>query len=86
MDRVKYEQMKQADIQTVDVNMLVDIDRIEIRKELPKEERLKDFIDKIKNPFCFKCNDLIVKAVFNDKEEKLEEKLISLFFTMNGMV
>lgn len=86
MDRIKYEQMKQVDIRTIDVNTLVDIDKIEIRKELPKEERLKDFIEKIKNPFCFKCNGMIVKAVYSDNGKKLEEKLISLFFSMNGMV
>lgn len=86
MDNIKYEQMKQVDIQTVDANILMDIDMIKIRKEISKEERLKDFIENIKNPFCFKCNGIIVKAVYNDNGETLEEKLVSLFLTMNGMV
>lgn len=86
MDNMEYEQMKQVDIQTVDVNILVDIDTIKIRKELPKEERLKDFVEKIKNPFCFKCNGMVVKAVYNNNGETLEEKLVRLFFTMNGVV
>lgn len=86
MDNIKYEQMKQVDIQTVDANILMDIDTIKIRKEISKEERLKDFIENIKNPFCFKCNGIIVKAVYNDNGETLEEKLVSLFLIMNGMV
>lgn len=86
MDNMEYEQMKQVDIQTVDVNILVDIDTIKIRKELPKEERLKDFVEKIKNPFCFKCNGMVVKAVYNNNGETLEEKLVRLFLTMNGVV
>lgn len=86
MDNMEYEQMKQVDIQTVDVNILVDIDTIKIRKELPEEERLKDFVEKIKNPFCFKCNGMVVKAVYNNNGETLEEKLVRLFLTMNGVV
>lgn len=86
MDRLDYEQMKQVNIRTVDEDTLVDIDEIEIDRTLPKEERISDFIKKVKNPFCFKCNGMVVKTVYNESGDNLEEKLLGLFMTMSGMV
>lgn len=86
MERMNYEQMKLVNIRTVDVNTLVDIEKIEIDKNLPKEERMSDFIRKVKNPFCFKCNGMVVKAVYNESGENLEETLVGLFMNMSGMI
>lgn len=86
MDRLDYEQMKQVNIRTVNADTLVDIDDIEIDKMLSKEEQISDFIKKVKNPFCYICNGMIVKAVYNDSGDNLEEKLVGLFTTMSGVV
>lgn len=86
MDRLNYEQMRQTDIQTVNADSLVDIDEVVIDQALPREERLNDFIEKIKNPFCYKCNGMVVKAVYSEDGEKLEEKLVNLFMAMSGIM
>lgn len=86
MNKLDYDQMKQIDIRTVDVNTLVDIEKIEIDKTLSKEERISDFIKKVKNPFCFKCNGMVVKTVYRESGENLEDKLVGLFVTMSGVM
>lgn len=86
MIRIDYEQMKHVNIRTINEDTLVDIDEIEIDRSLSKEERIYDFIKKIKNPFCFKCNGMVVKAVYNESEDNLEDKLIGLIMTMSGIM
>ena len=61
MKAIEFEEMKKVDIRTVELNILEDLDKIDVDKSLTKEERLLDFITKIKNPFCFICNGMVVK-------------------------
>ncbi|MEI3306549.1 MAG: DUF6870 family protein [Dysosmobacter sp.] len=42
------------DINTVDPEQLVDIRDISIHTELPREERVLDFIRQIRNPYRFR--------------------------------
>ena len=50
------EEMKAVDIRTVDKDALVDIRDMKIDRTLPKEERIRSFVEQIKNPYCFKVN------------------------------
>ena len=34
---------------------LVDIQDVSVDPNLPKEERIAEFVRQIKNPYCFKC-------------------------------
>ena len=52
---------------------LVDIRDVSINRELPKEERIADFVRQIKNPYLFKCGKYIVKASFSENGQTLEE-------------
>ena len=51
------DEMKNVDIRTVDREELVDIRDVSIDRTLPKEERVRSFIQQIKNPYCFRCGD-----------------------------
>ena len=62
MKAIEFEEMKKVDIRTVELNILEDLDKIDVDKSLTKEERLLDFITKIKNQFCLFCNGLVVKT------------------------
>lgn len=86
MDRLDYELMKQIDIRMVDADTLVDIEKIEIDRTLSKEERMSNFMKVVNNPFCFKCNGMVVKTVYNESGENLEEKLVGLIMTMSGIM
>ncbi len=45
---------------------LIDITTISIDRSLSKEERVLEFMGKIKNPYLFKVGDIAVKVVFNE--------------------
>ena len=48
------EQMKNVDINTVDLAELVDICEIQTDQQKTREERLQDFVVQVKNPYCFR--------------------------------
>lgn len=85
MKLIKVEELKQVDVRTVDANTLIDIDLIKVDKTLPKTERLQDFIRKVKNPFCFICNGMIIKTSFAETNENLENKIVRLCLEMDGV-
>ncbi len=69
------EDLKQVDPLTVNLDDLIDINDVEIQTELPKEERIADFIRQIKNPYLFKCGDVVVKIEFSDSVTTLTERM-----------
>jgi len=69
------EAMKNVDVRTVDPATLIDIGDVVIRKDLPKNERIADFVRQIKNPYCYKHGKSIVKIRFSDTEETIEDQL-----------
>lgn len=69
------DEMKAVDIRTVNRADLVDIRDVEIDRSLSKEDRIRSFISQIKNPYCFKCGDIIVKTSFIDTDVTLEERM-----------
>ena len=82
MKAIEFEEMKKVDIRTVELNILEDLDKIDVDKSLTKEERLLDFITKIKNPFCFICNGMVVKTSYSITKDSLEDKLVQLCLSM----
>ena len=82
MKAIEFEEMKKVDIRTVELNILEDLDKIDVDKSLTKEERLLDFITKIKNPFCFICNGMVVKTSYSNTKDSLEDKLVQFCLSM----
>ena len=76
------EGMKAVDIQTVDPDTLVDITQISIDENLPKEQRIREYIRQVKNPYCYKVGDVIVKVRYSETGNKSMnecfEKLLSI--------
>lgn len=76
--------LSNVDIKTVDPKQLVDIRDISIHTDLPKEERILNFIQQIHNPYCFRHGKIIVKIGFSESasnttlEEQFESYLHSL--------
>lgn len=51
---------------------LIDINDISVDKDLPKLERIKEYIRQIKNPYCFKCGNFVVKARYQNAGLSIE--------------
>lgn len=77
------EELKNIDICTVEKESLVDIESVIINPELDKQERLQEYVRQIKNPFCFVCNEIIVKTNFSMSEESLESRLSGYFSSLS---
>lgn len=47
--------------------------------DLSREERIEDFIKKIKNPYVCRCGNMVVHSVFEETDVTLTERLIQYF-------
>lgn len=84
MEQTEIEKLKKIDVRVVNASDLVNLEDIKINTELSKEERWLDFAGKVKNPFCYICNGVIVKTSYSDTEESLESRLVQLCAVMDG--
>lgn len=78
----KWEDLKQMDVQSLDRDVLTDIRDVRIDPDLGKEERIADFIMQIKNPYLFRCGNLVVQSVFADTDVTLTDRLKQYFKTV----
>ncbi len=78
--REEIAQMKEVDIRTVDREALVDIKDVKINTELSDTERMIDFMQQIRNPYCYLCNGMVVKTRFVGKQS-LEDCIKATMFT-----
>lgn len=76
----KMRELSEVDIRTVNPAELVDIESVRIRTDLPERERVLDFLEQIKNPYCYLYHGMIVKVSFLGKR-KLEDCLKDCLFT-----
>ena len=64
--REQIEAMQNVDIRTVDPETLRDIRDVTVNDDLPKRERILDFIRQIGNPYCYRHGKYVVKVSFTD--------------------
>lgn len=69
------EEMKNIDIRTVDPESLVDVTEIIINDEANHEERAAEFVKQVKNPYCFRVGDMVVKNVYSSDGISLKDRL-----------
>lgn len=82
IDIIDFESLKQVDVRTVDPNILIDINDTRVNSKLPLEERIRDFIKQIKNPYCYRCGKVVVKVSFSNTDTTLEDSMESLLRMM----
>ena len=51
-------------IQTPEADKLADIRDVSVNKDLPRQERIAEFIRQIRDPYHFKCGRFVVRAKF----------------------
>lgn len=72
--------MSEIDIRTVDKSTLVDVEDVQVRMDLPKEERIAEYLRQIKNPYCYLSHGMIIKISFAGKDtlERCLERCMSI--------
>ena len=53
--------MQRVDVRQVDRSTLRDIRDVPVQTDLPRQERILDFIRRIGNPYCFNYKGYVVK-------------------------
>ena len=61
---------------------LVDIRDVKIDRSLPVEERVKSFVEQIKNPYRFKVGGTVVKVSFANTQNTITDNFINMIATM----
>lgn len=61
---------------------LVDIRNVKIDRNLPSDERIRSFIEQIKNPYQFKVGDTVVKVSFANTQNTITDNFINMIATM----
>ncbi len=69
--------MREVDVRTVDPSTLRDIRDVNVNTELPKKERILDFIKQIGNPYCYRYGKYVVKVSYTDTNVTLEDRLLA---------
>lgn len=69
--------MQAVDVRTVDQSTLRDIRDVKVNTDLPKQERILDFMRQIGNPYCYRHGKYVVKVSFTETDVTLEDILLS---------
>ncbi len=68
--------MQDIDVRSVDPDALRDIREVHVDTNLPKRERMLDFLRQVGNPYCYKHGKYVVKVSFSDTDTTLEDQLL----------
>ena len=79
IDSSTLKSLASADITSIDRTRLADIREIKVDEELPADEKVVQFIDEVKNPYCFLVGDVPVKIRFKPQGRDLKNKLFDYF-------
>ena len=69
------EAMKTFDPKNVDRSALVQRSSVRLNPDAPREDRLRDFIRQIKNPYCYLDGKTVVKITFSNTDTTMEDCL-----------
>ena len=76
------EELQSVDIRTVKPEEVVDIQQIKIDEGLSQQEKRREFIREVKNPYCFRVGKVIVKASYSGNGVSLNERFEELVMSV----
>ena len=76
------ERLCEVEIENLEVSTLINVEQVVIDQNLPVTERMMEYLEKVKNPYCFLCGETPVKICFMENEIKLEKKLKEYFLSL----
>ena len=64
------------------LNSLVDIRDVKIDRSLPLEERMKYYVEQIKNPYMFKVGKTIVRVSYANTTQTIIDNFLNLLMSL----
>ncbi len=79
LDLQKLTALRQTEISNVDKNQLVEISTVSVDASLPGVERMQNYLEQVKNPYCFRSGDITVRVRFEPDGPDLDNLLKNYF-------
>jgi len=67
------DEMRAVDVRTVDRKTLVQRSSVKVNPKKSKQERIRDYISQIRNPYCYLEGDTVVKISFANTDRTIED-------------
>ena len=80
--RFDLEAMRKVDVRTVNPALLTDICDIDIKPDLPFNQKALDYLNQVKNAYCFRCGDVILKIRHSDTTTSMNDCMEGFFQTV----
>ena len=61
---------------------LVDIRDVQIDRTLPMEERVKSYVEQVKNPYMFKVGNTVVRVSYADTDRTMNDNFVNMIAAM----
>ena len=71
------------DLQSIDICQLADIRDIRIDTTQDRAARIREFIQAVKNPYCFRYGDTVIKVSFSREGESFQD-ILQRYFSSPG--
>ena len=64
------------------LDSLVDIRDVKIDRTQPVEERMKSYVEQIKNPYLFKVGNTVVRVSYANTQATINDNFVSLLASL----
>ena len=64
------------------LDSLVDIRDVKIDRTQPVEERMKSYVEQIKNPYLFKVGNTVVRASYANTQATINDNFVNLLASL----
>jgi hypothetical protein len=61
---------------------LVDIRDVKIDRRLPLEERVRSYVQQVKNPYLVKVGDVVVRIVYANTQDTLNDNFANMIASL----
>lgn len=70
------------ELENVRKEELVDIRDVQIDSSLSTEDKIKSYVEQIKNPYCFKVGSVVVKVSYVGEQTTLNDQFSNMLAIM----
>ena len=74
--------MKENNKTTADMSGLVDIRDVKVDRSLPVEDRIRSYVEQVKDPYCFRVGDVKVRVSFASNGRTLNDSFTDMLASL----
>lgn len=74
--------MEENNQTTADMSGLVDIRDVKVDRSLPVEDRIRSYVEQVKDPYCFRVGDVKVRVSFASNGRTLNDSFTDMLASL----